>query len=333
MRMVQTSFPVQQLANPPLETRAYSRTDAALSSTFSGASGARSAARRDTSHEHSRIRQLDGLLLVLFALGTAALLLRGWQFYTLALGERVDHPDFRVLGPSTSLGRAYGVAGFCMILTNLAYLVRRKLARLSLGSLRAWLDIHTFTGLFGGLLVIFHSAFQVRTTIAIITVVSLFVALLTGIIGRSIYTLTPKPDRARLAQHLAVLNRVGPGMGQVLEQRIGLVPRTRGAERGSLLSVALALPAFRRELRERRHVFDRTVREYASLFGRELGLVRHRIADCRRIYACEVRASAADALLRSWRGVHRLSALLMVLLVVMHIVVAWYYGFVWAASH
>lgn len=270
---------------------------------------------------------------MLFALGTAALLLRGWQFYTLAMGERVDHPDFRVLGPSTHLGRAYGVAGFCMILTNLVYLVRRKLARLSLGSLRAWLDIHTFTGLFGGLLVVFHSAFQVRTTIAVITVASLFVAILTGLIGRSIYTLTPRPDRARLAQHLAVLDHVGPGMGQMLQYRLGLVERARAPERSSLLAVLLALPGYLGELRERRRVFDRTVHEYAQFFGRELSLIRRRIADCRSIYTCEVRATAADALLRSWRGVHRLSALLMVLLVVMHIAIAWYYGFVWAVSH
>lgn len=333
--MVQTSFPVQQLAHSHREANAYSRTEAAQSSTFARPASAspRVAASSRTLGETSRIQQLDWLLFTLFALGTVALLIRGWQFYTLALGERVDHPDFRVLGPSTSLGRAYGVAGFCMMLTNLAYLVRRKLARLSLGSLRAWLDIHTFTGLFGGLLVVFHSAFQVRTTIAVITVGSLFVAILTGIIGRSIFTLTPKPDRARLAQHLAVLDHIGPGMGQTLSHRLGLVPRTRSPERSSLLGFALALPGYRRELDERRRVFDRTVGEYAQLFGHELGQVRRRVADCRSIYACEVRAAAAETLLRSWRGVHRLSALLMVLLVVMHIVIAWYYGFVWAASH
>jgi hypothetical protein len=333
--MVQTSFPVQQLAHSHREANAYSRTEAVQSSTFPRPASLipRATSSFGTRGEPSRITRLDWLLFTLFVLGTGALLLRGWQFYTLAVGERVDHPDFRVLGPSTSLGRAYGVAGFCMILTNLAYLARRKLARLSLGSLRAWLDIHTFTGLFGGLLVVFHSAFQVRTPIAVITVGSLFVAILTGIIGRSIYTLTPKPDRVRLARHLAVLDHIGPGMGQTLAQRLGVVARARAPERSSLLGVALALPGYKRELDERRRVFDHTVREYARHFGDELGLVRRRIADCRGIYVCEVRAAAAEALLRSWRGVHRLSALLMVLLVVMHIVVAWYYGFVWAVSH
>ena len=320
--MVQSSFPVQQLANPPAEAREYSRINTRAVT-----------ARSRTEREHSRIQQLDWFLLAMFILGTGALLLRGWQFYTLTVGQRVDHPDFRVLGPSTSLGRAYGIAGTCMILTNLLYLVRRRFARLSVGSLRAWLDIHTFTGLFGGLLVVFHSAFQVRTPIAVITVSSLFIVILTGIIGRSIYSLTPKPNLARLDQHLRVLDRVGPGMGQMLSHRLGLVARTPSPARASLFAVALAWPGFSREVRQRRAIIDRTVADYARYFGEEVRQLAKPIAECRKLYTSEVRAVAAEALLRSWRGLHRLSALLMVSLVVMHIAIAWYYGLIWAVSH
>jgi hypothetical protein len=323
--MVQSSFPVQHLAHPSGESRAHSLIDTDRQHSRIITKHARSRIRP------SRIRQLDWLLFALFILGTGALLLRGWQFYTLTVGQRVDHPDFRVLGPSTNLGRAYGVAGFCMILTNLAYLLRRRFARLPLGSLRAWLDIHTFTGLFGGLLVIFHSAFQVRSTIAVITVGSLFVAILTGLIGRSIYSLTPKPDRTRLERQLRLLDRVGPGMGEVLSQRLASVARVP-APQGSLLSVLAALPAFAREMRQRRAMIENTVAGYSRYFGPEVSQLSRPIAECAQIYCSEVRATAADALLRSWRGVHRLAALLMVLLVVMHIAVAWYYGFVWALS-
>jgi dihydropyrimidine dehydrogenase (NAD+) subunit PreT len=320
--MVQSSFSVQQLTCSTADASAYSRT-----------SPHESASRKRTGHAQSRIRRLDALLAVLFVLGTVALLFRGWQFYTLTVGQRVDHPDFRVLGPSTSLGRAYGVAGACMIFTNLLYLVRRRFARLSVGSLRAWLDIHTFTGLFGGLLVVFHSAFQVRSSIAVITVSSLFVVILTGLVGRSLYALTPKPDRSRLEKHLDLLDCIGPGLGQVLSQRVSFVARSRGADAGSLFGVLAALPGFAREARQRRTIIDRTLSDYARYFGSEMRSLARPIAECRKIYVSEVRAAAADALLRSWRGLHRLCALLMVLLVVMHIVIAWYYGFVWALSH
>ena len=319
--MVQSSFPVQQLTPPPADSGTYPRFDAQ-----------RAHSRTNIQREHSRIRQLDWLLFSLFILGTGALLIRGWQFYTLAVGARVDHPDFRVLGPSTSLGRAYGIAGTCMIFTNLLYLLRRRFAGLPFGSLRAWLDVHTFTGLFGGLLVVFHSAFQVRSAIAVITIGSLFMVLLTGIIGRSIYSLTPRPDRLRLERNLRELDNIGPGLGEVLRQRIGQVARTRLPAHGSLLTVLMALPAFGRERRERRAVIRRTVAEYGHYFSRELSMYARTIAECSHIYGTEVRAAAADAVLRSWRGLHRLSALLMVSLVVLHIAIAWYYGFIWAMA-
>jgi dihydropyrimidine dehydrogenase (NAD+) subunit PreT len=320
--MAQSSFSVQQLTHSSAEASTYSRI-----LPHEGAS------RKRTNHAQSRIQRLDALLLILFLLGTGALLIRGWQFYTLSIGQRVDHPDFRMLAPSTNLGRAYGIAGACMIFTNLLYLVRRRFARLSVGSLRAWLDIHTFTGLFGGLLVVFHSAFQVRSSIAVITVASLFVVIMTGLVGRSLYALTPKPDRLRLERHLALLDCIGPGLGQAISQRVSFVARCRATESGTLFGVLAAMPSFVREARQRANVIDRTLTDYARHFGGEMRSLARPIAECRKIYACEVRAAAAEALLRSWRGLHRLCALLMVLLVVMHIAIAWYYGFVWALSH
>jgi len=319
--MVQSSFPVQQLTHPPADSGTYPRFDTQ-----------RAHSRTNIQREQSRIRQLDWLLFALFILGTGALLLRGWQFYTLAVGARVDHPDFRVLGPSTSLGRAYGIAGTCMIFTNLLYLARRRFARLPFGSLRAWLDVHTFTGLFGGLLVVFHSAFQVRSTIAVITIGSLFMVLLTGIIGRSIYTLTPKPDRLRLERNLRQLDQIGPGFGELLRQRIGQVARTHVPAHASIFTVLMTLPRFGRERRQRHAVIQHSVGEYAHYFSHELRMYSRTIVECKQIYATEVRAAAADAVLRSWRGLHRLSALLMVSLVVLHIAIAWYYGFIWAMA-
>lgn len=274
-------------------------------------------------------RRLHLLLFVLFASGSVALLLRGWDFYRLSVGERVDHVDFRTLGPGSNLGHGYGIAGTALILTNLLYLVRRRFARLSVGSLRAWLDVHAFTGLFGGMLVLFHSAFQVRSSVAMVTVGSLLVVIVTGLLGRYLYSLSPNPDRDRLARVLHALDAVGPGMGQILEQRLALIATTPPPSRPSLLAVLARLPSWRRELRQRRAIIDQTVAQYAQYFGPELQLMTRPLAECARFYSAEVRAAAASALLRSWRGVHRFAALLMLLLVAMHIGVAWYYGFVW----
>jgi dihydropyrimidine dehydrogenase (NAD+) subunit PreT len=300
--MVGTSFPVHRLVKSPTDQRV-----------------------------SSNIHRLDWLLFTLFVTGMGALLLRGWQFYTLGVGERVDHEDFRALGPSSALGQAYGVAGTLLILTNLLYLVRRRFARLSVGSLRAWLDVHAFTGLFGGMLVVFHSAFQVRSTISMITLGSLFIVIATGLIGRFLYALAPKPDAARLQHQLRLLDHVGPGMGQALSERVARLPRTE-TPRCSLFAVLAALPRFSRELSQRRALIAQTAAYYAHHRRGEMQRFASSLTECTRLYSAEVRAAAATALLRSWRGVHRFSALLMISLVAMHIAIAWYYGFVWALA-
>jgi dihydropyrimidine dehydrogenase (NAD+) subunit PreT len=277
------------------------------------------------------LRRLHVVLFVLFVAGSTALLMRGFDFYRLSVVSRVDHQDFRVLSPSSNLGHGYGIAGTALILTNLLYLVRRRFARLSVGSLRAWLDVHVFTGLFGGMLVLFHSAFQVRSSIAMVTVGALLVVIGTGLLGRYLYSLAPKPEVERLQAQLRVLDAVGPGMGTIIERRIALIARTEQPP-PSLLAVLANLPSWRRELEQRRITIERTVEQYARHFGPEVQLLARPIADCASIYASEVRSAAAGALLRSWRGLHRYAALLMVLLVAMHIGIAWYYGFVWVFS-
>lgn len=277
-------------------------------------------------------RRLHIFLFLLFVSGCVALLVRGWEFYRLSVGERVDHPDFRMLGPGSNLGHGYGIAGTALILTNLLYLVRRRFARLSMGSLRAWLDVHVFTGLFGGMLVLFHSAFQVRSLVAVVTVGSLLVVIATGVLGRYLYSLSPRPNLTRLHLMLTALNAIGPGMGQVLGQRIASIAPTEPPARPSLLAVLRKVPSWRRELHQRRDVIRQTVAQYAHYHGPEVQLLSKPIAECMQIYSAEVRAAAAGAVLKSWRGLHRFAALLMVALVAMHIGVAWYYGFVWIFS-
>lgn len=274
------------------------------------------------------LRRLHLILFILFVAGSTALLVRGQEFYRLSVLDRVDHPDFRVLSPSSNLGHGYGIAGTVLILTNLSYLVRRRFARLSIGSLRAWLDVHVFTGLFGGMLVLFHSAFQVRSGIAMVTLGALLVVIGTGLLGRYLYAMSPRPELGRLRDQLRALDVVGPGMGQMIEQRVALLARTEPPP-PSLLCVLRTLPSWRRELGQRRSVIEQTVAHYAQHHGAEVSLLGRTIADCSRIYASEVRAAAATALLRSWRGLHRYAALLMVLLVAMHIGIAVHYGFVW----
>jgi hypothetical protein len=135
----------------------------------------------------SREKRIPWLAIVLGLLVTtlaALLLYRGWSFYQLGLEDRTEHPDYRTLRPSGMLGNGYGWIAALLVVMNLMYLVRRRLAGSKLGSMRVWLDIHVFTGLTAAVLVTFHSAFQLRTPVATTSAASLGVVVLTGLIGR-----------------------------------------------------------------------------------------------------------------------------------------------------
>jgi len=275
---------------------------------------------------------LWAVVLVALLLGAAAYLMwRGHEFYGLDLERRLDHPDQELLAPGKPIGHGYGVVGTLLMLTNLFYLVRRKWARLPLGSMRAWLNLHVTTGLVGGVLVVFHSAFQLRSPIATTTMLALFAVLLTGIFGRYLYSMTPRPDRERFESHMRVFDSVGPNMGQVIRARLAAVPPSQ-PRRPSLLSLLLTVPAWVREAEARRQVVLHTAAEYELAHLTEVRLLGAKVAESAEIAAAEVRATAADALLRSWRSVHRFAALLLVVLVVVHIAVAWYLGYRWIFS-
>lgn len=275
-----------------------------------------------------RPRALHTILFAgLLAFG-AALLLEGWQFYTTSVGARVDHPDFRMLAPGGYMGKGYGVIGTALIITNLLYLVRRRVAQLRVGTLKTWLDIHVFTGLLGGMFALFHSAFQVRSGAALTTVGSLLAVIATGLVGRYLFALAPQPEARRIELLLRELDAIGPGMGQEIARRVSMVARTQRPARRALLAVLLRLPRWWRESMQRRAVIAQTVAQFSHYFGPEVALLERPIAEVTRLYAAAVRADAATALLENWRGLHRFTALLMVLLVIVHILVAWYYGFI-----
>jgi len=260
--------------------------------------------------------------LILVAL-TAALLYRGWSFYQLSLEDRVEHPDFRQLRPSGLVGNGYGWIAALLVVLNLSYLVRRRLGGSRFGSMRIWLDIHVFTGLFAATLATFHSAFQLRTPITQISAASLGIVVLTGLIGRFLYALAPGNDRERLREALDDMERVWPGHREELANAIEALPSVAVPANASLLRSVLSVPAWRSVGRRRREALALIIPRERD---REQKRAARRLAN---VAATEAGSSGKTALLRSWRGLHRFFALLMLASVLMHAGIAWYFGYRW----
>jgi len=270
----------------------------------------------------SLLAVLLGLVLVGIS---AALAYRGWSFYQLSLEDRVEHPDFRQLRPSGVIGNGYGWVAALLVVMNLSYLVRRRLASSKLGSMRVWLDVHVFTGLLASVLVSFHSAFQLRTPIATASAASLGIVVLTGLIGRFLYALTPAADRRRLRDALDAMEAALPGHRDDLVAAVDALPGPTVPPNASMLRSLLAVPSWRAVGKARRASLQLLMPPPAE----QSRALRKTIRELYRAAAGEARSSGMAALLRSWRGLHRFFALAMLAAVLLHGGIAWYYGYRW----
>jgi hypothetical protein len=271
-----------------------------------------------------------GLLLVTVAL---ALWARGSSFYRLALHERFDHPEYRMLSPSGPLGHAYGFIATALVLANLSYLLRRKFARLRVGSMRLWLNLHVATGLLSGLFGLSHSALQLRNPIATVTMAALAVTLATGIVGRFIYFFVPRPNLARIEENCRTFEAISPGLGRELSERLRGLPMPEVIGRVTLPKVLWLLPTWERDARRRKRLVRDTLNAHEPWHRDEFRMLRGCIAETAGLAGAVPRAVAYDHLMRSWRGLHRFFALLMIATMLVHVGVAWYYGYRWIFSH
>ena len=90
------------------------------------------------------------------------------------------------------LGHSLGIVGFgLMLLTETLYSLRKRAMRRPRGSMRAWLQFHIVTGIVGSYLVVLHSAWSFNGLAGALTVMTV-VVVISGFIGRYIYTATPR---------------------------------------------------------------------------------------------------------------------------------------------
>jgi hypothetical protein len=222
--------------------------------------------------------------------------------------------------------------GTGLILTNLLYLARRRLPWLPMGSLRAWLDLHVVTGIGGSVLVLFHSAFQLRSQVATVTSVSLAIVVATGLIGRYIYALTPQTGDLTFEERLRELAHTLPTFAAGVREAVAQCATTTLPANASALRVLLTFPRWMLEARKRREAIWAVAKgdpEVKAMRKTQRSVVRRMVRELARLAAGEIDRIAGGSLLRLWRSLHRFMAILMVLSVTVHIGVAWFYGYRW----
>jgi hypothetical protein len=273
-------------------------------------------------------------LYLLTAAAVLALLAGGADFYRTPLLERAHHDGYWQWKAGGSVGHKLGVTGSSMMVLMLLYSVRKRVGALRrLGPLGRWLDIHIFLGVFGPLLVVLHSSFQVQGLVAL-SFWSMVVVASSGVLGRYLYLQIP---RTRAGEELA-LAELGAQDGELTDQlrsrfrldeaQIGRLDALVAVpSRTGLLGGLVRLVSDDLRLRSRLRAFARDCRSVPRPVFREFErVVRQKAHVHRRILLWD----RVHELFHYWHVLHKPFALVMYLFMIVHVAVAFVTGYGWA---
>lgn len=227
-------------------------------------------------------------------------------------------------------GHGLGIVGFLlMLMTETLYSLRKRSRSARWGRMSSWLRFHIFTGLVGPYLVLLHTSWKFNGLAGIVTAL-MIVVVLSGVVGRYIYTAVPRTadgavvEAAELEQQIAVaeadLQRwlAGrPEADQRLVQRMTAVP----AAGGPLLVLGRTFLEWEYRLAWRRERQRMGALERAQ--ARELD----RLLRLRRSLRRQVASLAlARRMLATWHAVHIPIGMVLFTAAFVHIGAAIYYA-------
>ena len=159
-------------------------------------------------------------------------------------------------GPGSLAGHGLGIVGFLLMLaTETLYTLRKRLKGLNYGPTGIWLRVHVFTGIVGPFLVLLHTAGKLNGLAGILTYVTV-VVVISGFVGRYIYTATPRTldgvevGVIELQRQITETDRKLQAIGGRLGEAARVILDSETAAQGWI--VVLARPYLR--WRQRRHV-------------------------------------------------------------------------------
>jgi hypothetical protein len=263
---------------------------------------------------------------VLFGLG-------GWSYYTTPAAVRGYAPAHPLLRPSGTAGQLFGIGGFVFMLVPVAYAMRKRIQALrGFGSMKTWIDVHVFCGIVGPVLVTFHTSFKFNGIVSV-AYWSMMMVALSGVVGRYLYVRIPRSlrglelTRAELDERAQALSAelVHAGLPDSLlaavssfEQRV--VPRP-GAE--SIMGLLTGEMTMRRDITHLR----RTVKE-AGVAPALLESAIRVIAEHASLLRYTAYMNKTKQLFDVWHVFHMPLVYVMFLIVVLHVAVTLYMGYV-----
>ena len=275
-------------------------------------------------------------IAALMGIGVAAWILfvhGGWDYYRTPVAVRGYTKQHAFLRPSGPGGNLLGVVGTFFMVLTLLYVVRKKFRFLAkVGSMKGWLEFHIFCGLFGPILITFHTAMKFNGIISV-AYWSMVLVVLSGFVGRYLFVRIPKTirghelsraeieERAReMKHHLAEASFPAQLLLRIEQVEREIVP-AEGAPHGFLALMA-------GDLRARKKMAALRGEIKAAGLGRALvhdalDTVHERAALLRRI----AQLQQTRRLFEMWHVFHRPLVWIMFTIFGVHLAVALFFGY------
>ena len=276
-------------------------------------------------------------LMTVVIIVSVFLAIAGADYYLTDKEQRFFHEQNELLKPSGLHGHGLGIIGFSLIMIGiLGYIARKRIPLFSgLGSLLYWLEFHIFMAALGSVLVLFHTTFKFAG-IAAYGFWSLVVVIVSGIIGRYIYIQVPRNRDGREID-LEELKNKKENFYSELQKKflldkefIEFIKGTFIIEEDTVFYGLFISIVFQRFVYEQQLVHsiksELLARKIPKVeFRRILKFIRAEIVLSRRI----TWLPQTRKYYRIWHNIHLPLAVAMIVLIVVHVVIAFLFGYAW----
>ncbi|MEI7812219.1 MAG: hypothetical protein WCJ01_07315 [Ignavibacteria bacterium] len=267
---------------------------------------------------------------------TLILIVKGFGYYITPIEERFFNINHETLEPSGIIGHGLGITGSLMMVFGVAiYMIRkREMFFLRAGQLKHWLELHIFLCTVGPVLILFHTAFKFGGLVAI-SFWSMIAVVLSGVIGKFIYVQIPRSIQGKeldiqemneINEHLTIELKTRYNVSdEVLTKIEHLCSTTRYNKMAFVESIFVIFKDYFRTKRVLGQLKEEMKKTQGKNIHQLLKVIKSKIVLSRHIGQYRT----MQKLFRYWHVAHLPFALVMFIIMVVHIVIAVYFGYKW----
>ena len=223
-----------------------------------------------------------------------------------------------MLKPTGLIGHGIGIVGsVLMVIGVFGYMARKRFRSLSrLGVLKYWLEFHIFLCSLGPTLVLFHTAFKFGGIVSI-AFWSMIAVVASGVIGRYIYIQIPRTIEGR-ALSLQEVQNMKTDISNVLEEKYKLNPQT----------IQLFLNFTPTDKSTTVSTLDKALKSNNLTKPDRISILKM-VKNERKLSRRISRLEVMKKWFKYWHVAHMPFALIMLAIVIVHVVVAFTFGYKW----